>query len=149
MSALAQHLKTLRILEDGTDRTDESTFCQFCQCGPLRVQGEIRGRCPSCDPGACDSGSGLFRLPTQPPGEARAANDDPIAVARARGWHVELRPVGLLIDTRDHAPNLALMDRLHGVMQGQEAAWPAAVLADPAEITLRGELDTIEGKWSR
>ncbi len=91
-------------------------------------------------------GTGVAQWPET--GLADANEADPIDAARARGWHVELRPVGLLIDTRDQAPNLALMDRLHGVMQGQEAAWPAVVLADPAEITLRGELDTIEREWS-
>ncbi|WP_191058791.1 hypothetical protein [Geminicoccus harenae] len=77
-----------------------------------------------------------------------AANADPIDAARARGWHVELRPAGLLIDTQGQPSDLALMERLH-VVVGQEPAWPAHLLSDPGEVVLRGELDLIEREPGR
>ncbi|WP_159717575.1 hypothetical protein [Geminicoccus flavidas] len=69
--------------------------------------------------------------------------NNPIAEARARGWHVEMRPAGLLIDTQGQPSDPALLDRLHVAMD-QEEAWPAHLLADPGEVILRGELELIE-----
>ena len=88
----------------------------------LGVQGKIRGHCSSCDPGAGDSDSGSSRLPSQSQEEIQIGNDDPIAEARARGWRVEVRPSGLLIDTQGQPAERGLMDRLHELMLDQGAA---------------------------
>ncbi len=108
--------------------------------------------CPRCDSGVSSSTGGSSRGFTQPKGENGIANDDPIAQARARGWHVELRPAGLLIDTNGQPSDPALMDRLHHLAldhDNQVPAWPAHLLANPGEVVLHGELDTIEQACSR
>ncbi|WP_191059538.1 hypothetical protein [Geminicoccus harenae] len=81
------------------------------------------------------------------------ANDaaEPTAEARAYGRYVEMRPAGLLIDTNGHPSDLALIDRLHHLAMdhdNQAPAWLAHLLADPGEVGLHGELDTIEQECS-
>jgi hypothetical protein len=81
---------------------------------------------------------------------ASAANDVSMADALARGWRVQLRPAGLLIHTCGQPSDPVLMDQLFAVMLRQESPrWPAAVLDDPGEVVLRGELELIEREINR
>lgn len=60
-----------------------------------------------------------------------------IAEAETRGWRVDVRPSGILVDTCSQPADPALMDRLHCLMLDNP------VLADPAEVVARGELAEI------
>lgn len=61
-----------------------------------------------------------------------------IAEAEARGWRVEMRASGILVDTCGQPSDPALIDRLHRLVLDDP------VLADPAEVVVPGELAEIE-----
>ena len=66
----------------------------------------------------------------------------PLTDAAARGWCVEVRHTGLMIDTRGGHLDPVLLDRLHAIVLHD-------VANDPGEVVLRGELAEIEQEFMR
>jgi hypothetical protein len=95
---------------------------------------------------AAKHGTGRGTAAGQEP--ATPTNDDLIVAVRAHGRRVKARRSGLQIDTQGQQSDPTLMTRLHAATD-QQATWPDAVLADPGEVILRGELNLIEQETHR
>ncbi|HEX2528516.1 MAG TPA: hypothetical protein VHL31_19735 [Geminicoccus sp.] len=139
MNAAASFVFPQSHKEEGTDKAGRSLFRQFCQSTAPGMQEN--------NPAALSrkTAAHYAALLARGAPSAQPQREHPAFVhARVRGWHVEDRVGGVLVDTNGCAVDPDLFDQLQDMM---ELAWPTHLLGDEAEVVLRGELDEIEQEY--